>query len=244
MPIIGLMFLVQVALVIHVIKTGRDTKWIWVLMVLPGIGALAYGLLEVAPDLLATRHGRSASKTVIKTLNPNKDLNDASLEYERSSTVANSTRLASEYLEKNRYQEASDLYRSCLIGINEFDPDILFGLAQSEFGLNRYSEVKTTLDTLIEKNPEYKNQDAHLLYAMNLQQLGETEKALEEYEVLAGYYAGPEPTYRFAMLLKEQGEHSKARVLFESIVKKTELSPKHYKTMHQEWIALARKEIT
>lgn len=243
MPFVGLMLLLQIALVIHVLKTGRDTKWIWVLMMLPGIGALAYGLLEVAPDLMSTRHGRNASKRVIGKLQPNKDINDASLEYERSATVANSTRLAEECLAKERFKEASDLYRSCLTGLNETDPDILFGLAKSEYGLDNFKEVKSTLDTLIEKNPDYKNQDAHLLYAMNLQQLGETAKALEEYEVLSGYYAGPEPTYRYAMLLKEQGETEKAQSLFQSILKTAELSAKHYRTMHKQWIGLARKEI-
>jgi len=243
MPFFGLMLLVQVALVIHVIKTGRDTKWIWVLMVLPGVGALAYGVLEVAPDVLSTRQGRNSSKRVLDTLNPNKEINDASLEYERTATVANSTRLAAECLTKDRFQEAGELYRSCLTGLNEHDPEILFGLAQSEYGLTNHAETKSVLDTLIEKNPDYKNQDAHLLYAMNLQQLGDTTKALEEYEVLYGYYAGPEPTYRYAMLLKEQGEHSKAQALFESILKTAELSAKHYRTMHKEWVGLAKREL-
>lgn len=225
------------------LKTGRDTKWLWVLMTLPGIGALAYFMLELAPDLLSTRQGRGASKRVMDSLNPNKELNDASLEYERSTTVANSTRLAAECLSKERFQEARDLYRSCLTGLNEFDPDILFGLAQSEYGMGNYQAVKSTLDTAIEKNPEYKNQDAHLLYAMNLQQLGDTTKALEEYEVLSGYYTGPEPTYRYAMLLAAQGQQDKAQALFKSMLKNAELSPKHYKVMHKEWIGLARKEI-
>lgn len=243
MPVIGLMFLIQAGLVIHVLKTGRDTKWIWLLIMLPGVGALAYCLLELAPDLLSTRQGRGASKRVMKTLNPNKELNDASLEYERSATVSNSTRLAAECLSKDRFDEAAELYRSCLTGMNEFDPDILFGLAQSEYGLENHAGVKSILDTLIEKNPDYKNQDAHLLYAMNLQQLGDVAKALEEYEVLSSYYAGPEPTYRYAMLLKQQGEHAKAQELFQSILRQVELSPKHYRTMHKEWIVLAKKEL-
>jgi len=243
MPVFGLMLLIQGALIIHVLKTGRDTKWIWVLMMLPGIGALAYAALEVAPELLGTRQGREASKRVRDTLNPNKSINEASMEYERSATVANSTRLAEECVSKGRYDEASSLYRKCLKGMNEFDPEILFGLAQSEHHAGHFQEVKSVLDTLIEKNPDYKNQDAHLLFAMNLHDLGEIEKAKEEYEVLINYYTGPEPTYRYAMLLKDQGEQPKSQELLQSILRNTELSPKHYKNMHKQWIALARKEI-
>ncbi len=243
MPLFGLMLALQVALVIHVLKSGRDTKWIWVLMIMPGIGALAYIVLELAPDFLGTRHGRAASKRVKQTLNPNKDINAASLEYERAGTVANSIRLAEECMAKGRYADAKELYQKCLTGMNEFDPDILFGLAQSEYALENYAQSRSALDTAIEKNPEYKNQDAHLLYAMTLQQQGEIEKSKEEYEVLVTYYTGPEPSYRYGMLLKEHGEHAKATQLFESIVRKAELSAKHYTALHREWINLARKEL-
>jgi len=243
MPVFGLMLLIQGGLIIHVLKSGRDTKWIWLLMALPGVGALAYVMLELAPDILGTRQGRDASKRVMKTINPNKELNEASLEYERTATVANSTRLADECLTKGRYAEASELYGKCLTGINEFDPDIMFGLAKSDYGLEKFSDVKTTLDTLIEKNSDYKNQDAHLLYAMTLARLGETEKSLEEFDVLAGYYTGPEAKYRYGVLLKDQGQQSKAQEQFESIMKTVQLSPKHYKNMHKEWINLTRKEM-
>lgn len=243
MPFFGLMLLIQGALVIHVLKTGRDTKWIWVVMILPGVGALAYAVLEVAPDLMGTRQGRQASKRVLNTLNPNKDINAASLEYERAATVENSTRLAQECMNNGRHAKASELYRQCLTGMNEFDPDIMFGLAQSEFGLKKYHEAKSILESLIEKNPDYKNQDAHLLFAMTLHNLGDIEKAKEEYEVLTNYYSGPESTYRYAMLLKEQGDHEKSQALFHSIVRKTELAPKHYKNLHKKWINLTHKEI-
>lgn len=243
MPLVILVFLMQAVLVVHVMKTGRDQKWIWIVMMLPGAGGLAYILLELAPDLLATRQGRNASKRVMSSMNPNKEFNDASLEYERSSTVANSIRLAEECLTKDRFSEAADLYRGCLQGMNEFDPDIMFGLAQSEYGLGNYADVRSLLDTVIEKNPDYKNQEAHLLYAMNLQQLGQVEKAIEEYEVLVNYYTGPEPTYRYAMLLKEQGEVAKSKQLFESIMRNVELSPKHYSFLHRDWIRATKKEL-
>lgn len=243
MPAFGLMLLIQGALAIHVLKTGRDTKWILLLIMLPGVGALAYVVLELAPDVLATRQGRQVSKRVANTLNPNKEIKDASLEYERSATVANSVRLAKECVAKGRYTQASELYRQCLTGMNEFDPDILFGLAQSEFAAGNHEEVKSVLDALILKNPDYKNQDAHLLFAMNLGELGLIEEATEEYEALVSYYTGPEPTYRYAMLLKEHGQQSKSQELLQSIIRNTALSPKHYKNMHKQWIDRARREV-
>jgi len=243
MPLFIVMLLLQATLVIHALKTGRDTKWIWIIVAVPGIGSLAYLVIELGPEILGSGQGRQASKRVMEKLNPNKGINEASLEYERSATVANSTRLAEECMAKERYAEASKLYRQCLTGMTENDPNILFGLAQSEYGAQNYQEVKTALDTLIEKNPDFKNQDAHLLFAKNLHKMGDTKTAMEEYEVLVSYYTGPEPTYRYAMLLKEQGQQPKAKQLLQSILTRVDLSPRHYKNLHKKWIDLARKEL-
>ena len=65
----------QVALVVHIIKTGRDTKWVWIVVMLPLAGSIAYLLLEVLPDVSNTRAGQAAGKKVKSVVNPNKDIN-------------------------------------------------------------------------------------------------------------------------------------------------------------------------
>lgn len=35
---------------LHALRTGRDQKWLWLLIMLPGIGAVAYLLVEVLPN--------------------------------------------------------------------------------------------------------------------------------------------------------------------------------------------------
>lgn len=243
MPLFVLSLIIQACLIVHVIKTGRDQKWIMLLTFLPGIGAAIYIFVELAPEFLSSSQGRAASKQVRDTLNPHKDLKEASKEYELSSTVANANKLAAELKSKGQFDAASELYRDSLTGLNEFNPDTMHELAQCEFELNNHVEVNTLLDSLIEHNPEYKNQDAHLLYARNLQQLGDIDKAKEEYEALVVYYTGPEPTYRYGMLLKEAGDTAGAQQQFESVIKKADLTAKHYRVMHKQWIDLSRKEL-
>ena len=58
MPLIILSVLIQLALVIHIIKTGRGTNWIWVIVMLPLVGSLAYFILVIIPDLTNSRGGR------------------------------------------------------------------------------------------------------------------------------------------------------------------------------------------
>ncbi len=243
MPIFVLSLILQIAFVIHVIKTGRDTRWVWIVMILPGAGAAAYFVMEILPELLGSSGGRMARKKAGNILNPDRDLNAASRDLEVADTVQNNQRVAGELMEKGRYAEARDLYKKCLTGINEHNPDLMHGYAASLFELSEHSDARSTLDALIERNPDYKNQDAHLLYARSLEALGDIPGATEEYDTLVGYYSGPEPAYRYAMMLKENGDTAKAEQLLQGILDKARLSAAHYTKMHRKWINLARQSL-
>lgn len=239
-PFLGLSIIIGLIAIVHVIKTGRSQLWIMVLLAVPVFGAAAYFIVEVLPELRSGRGGQNVSRSVDKVLNPNRSLDDAKHEYEISNTVENTCNLADAYLLKDQYAEASELYRGVLTGLNENNPDILNKLASSEFGLGDFKSARSLLDRLIKYNPHYKNQDAHLLYARSLQELGENAEANEEYEALVKYYTGPEPAVRFGLFLQAQGDEPRAKELFSQVVKKSELSPSHYRKMHSQWIGQAK----
>lgn len=243
MPIYILSVLIQVAFVLHIVKTGRNTTWIWIVVMLPLAGSIVYFLVEVLPGLLGSRTGRKASSNLKKIINPNKDIKDASYNYSVSDTVENSMNLAQECLNKGMFDEAKRLYKKCLKGVHEYDPDVMTGLAKAEFYLKNYSDVKNILNELIEKNPGYKNADAHLLFARTLQELNEMDLAIEEYETLDVYFPGPEATYRYAMLLRIKGENSKSKDLLEKIIHMSKISGSHHNSLYSEWIKKAKTEI-
>lgn len=243
MPIFVLSLIVQVALVVHIVKTGRNTTWIWIVVMLPAAGSLAYVIIEIVPELMGSRTARSATRRVENIINPNKGLNAAAQDYAITDTVENSLRLAEECLNKGMHGEAKRLYEKALVGIHEDDPEIMFGLATAEFAQGDYGETKRVLNLLIEKNPGYKNQEAHLLFARSVESLGEVSQALEEYEALAAYYSGAEAKYRYAALLREQGQIDKANALLVEIVQLSKIAGKHFRALNKDWIAQAKKEL-
>jgi len=243
MPIFILSIAIQIGLVIHVIKTGRHNMWIWAIMGIPVIGAGAYIIVEILPILLGTRAGWQARKKFNTVINPNRDLKQASNDFEMVDTVENSARLAAEHLAKEQFEEARALYDKCLSGIHEDDPHLLFGRAQAEFGLEQHGQVRRTLDDLIRLNPSFKNVDAHLLYAKNLVELSEAELAMKEFKVLNETFPGPEASYRYAMLLKDQGQAEQAAPIFDEILKKAKLSDKHYRARYKHWLGLTKAEL-
>ena len=243
MPLFILSIVIQVAFIVHVIKTGRNTIWIWVLILLPLAGMLAYIIVELLPEMMGGRTGRRVSRKLQSVVNPNRHINEATRNYAVADTVENTIRLAEECLSKGLYQDAKPLFEKALSGIHEDDPDFMFGLARAEFGLNNFTATKSILDDLIVKNPNYKNVHAHLLYARAVEELGDQAAALKEYEVLDGYYPGPEASYRYAQLLRQKGDAEKARGVLEKIVNLSNTSGKHYNTIHKQWISKAKSEL-
>ncbi|SMF47873.1 hypothetical protein SAMN02745866_03087 [Alteromonadaceae bacterium Bs31] len=244
MPFFIISLLIQVALVIHIVKTGRNTTWIWIVVMLPLAGSIAYFILEVLPELSNSRTGRRAGRKVRSSLNPNKDISSAARQYSMSDTVENSIRLADECLRKGLFVEARELYQKCLKGLHADDPNLMFGLAKSEFGAENYYETKEILDKLIALNPDYKNQDAHLLYARALEKLGDLDGAKHEYEALHDYYSGPEASYYYAVFLKSQNQMEQAQKILLEIMNTAKYSGKHYSTLHKETLKMVKSELS
>ena len=243
MPLLILSILIQIALVVHVVKTGRNTTWIWLVVMLPLAGSIAYFLLEVLPELMASRRGRSISRRMSESADPVEDLKNMISDYSVTDTLEKSVKLAGDFLGKEMYPEALSLYEKCLKGIHENDPALMYGMAKAEFGLEKYEAACETLDSLIKHNPEFKNPDAHLLYAQVQEALGNDDAALHEFEVLHDYYSGPEASYRYALLCKKKGQPEKATEVFSEIVSHAKIAGNDYNRIHHRWLRLTQAEL-
>jgi hypothetical protein len=242
MPFYILSILIQVGLVVHVIKTGRPTIWIWVLVLLPGVGALAYVLVEVLPGLLRSRATQNAVRGVRRAVDPDRDLRQASATAAVSDTVVAKARLGAELARRGDYAGAAETYRAGLKGIYEHDPTLLLGLAEAQFAAGDAAGARQSLDTLITNNPDFKSADGHLLYARALEAEGNLAKAESEYRVVAGYYPGAEARVRHAQLLRRMGRGDEARAALEDVLRTAELAPRHVRRAQAEWLAIARRE--
>jgi hypothetical protein len=72
MPILAVSMLLQLILIVHVIKTGRNTIWVFVLLFAPVVGGLAYLIVELLPEFMNSRGARRARRNVAKAINPNR----------------------------------------------------------------------------------------------------------------------------------------------------------------------------
>ena len=234
--------LIQAALIVHVIKTGRNFLWIWVLLLLPaGIGGLVYVAVEILPELFRSRTAQRASRGLRRAMDPGADLRRYENEARVAGNVASRQRYAEELLRHGRYDEAIAQYRLALTGLYEHDPNLMLGLAQAQFGKGEAPAARATLDELISRNPDFRSPPGHLLYARALATEGNVAKALEEYRVLAPSYPGAEASVRYAQLLEAQGRRAEAQQVVRELLEQARIAPGHYRRAQSEWLDAARK---
>lgn len=243
MEFAGLIYLIQIGLIVHVMRSGRSMYWVIILLIAPGIGGLAYLIVELLPDLMSNRRARSAIHGVRKTLNPGADLRHRQREHQLSGSVDAARHLANELIESGHFDEAIEHYESALTGLYEHDPDLMLGLARAQFGNKQYEGARKSLELLMQKNPDFRSPDGHLLYARAVEACGDDEKALDEYQAVAGYYAGAEAPLRYGLILERLGNEEAALAEFEEIIAAADLAPRHYRKAQREWINAAKDGI-
>ena len=244
MPLIFILTLaLQAGLIVHVIKTGRNTLWIWAIALLPAAGSLAYIAVEILPEIVGGRTARRTRAGMQRMIDPNRDLRAAAAAVEFSGNVDARRRLADELSQRGQYAEAAAVTQAGLKGIFENDPTLLLGLAQAQFAAADYAAARATLERLRAHNPEFKSADGHLLYARTVEAEGDLEAAEREYAAAAPAYPGAEARLRYGLLLKRRGKLPEARVVLKDLVDGARIGPPHYRKAQAEWLDRARREL-
>ena len=242
MPFYIVSILLPVIAIVHLVRTGRDMRWIMAIVFLPVAGPIAYFVVEMLPSFRNSPNARKAMQRARATIDPSRGLRECALDYERSPNVETASRLADELTKAGRFDDAIKICADARTGVFEDDPKILLAISRAQFGAARYADAIATLDYLRKQHPGLRAADGHLLYARALAESGEAQRAVEEYEALARYYPGAEPRVRQALLYKEMGEGDKAAALFAAILKDARLAPRHFRRSQAEWIAVAERE--
>jgi len=159
MPYLVIMFAVQVALIVHVIRTGRNSLWIWAIALIPRrrIHRLPHrrSVAGSRPQpWSATRDGG-----VRRTFDPHRDLRRYSNEVKLSGNIDSRRRYADELSAHGEFDAAIEAYRGALNGLYEHDPQLLLGLARAQFGKASFRDARESLDRLIRQNPDFKSAD-------------------------------------------------------------------------------------
>ena len=239
----GLEILIQLLLAVHVVRTGRQLYWIFIIMVFPVLGSIVYAVAELLPDLRNSRTAHGAVRGVQRAIDPDRDLRRLTDELDTADTAENRRRLAEEHLARGDAAEALRLYRGALTGIHSDDPALLMGLARAQFESGDAAACIATLDTLQSAHPKLRSPEGHLLYARAQEAEGRIADALNSYHAVSAYYPGAEARCRYALLLQLEGHDDPARRLFADVVRGYEKGKGFHRAQQRAWYDIARQNL-
>lgn len=238
-----LIWLIQLALIIHVLKTGRSRYWILILIFMPLIGGVAYLVIELLPELSGSIRGQRALRNVKQTLNPGADLRQSEAAWSQSPNVDNGRRYAQDLLDSGKTDEAEDIINQALKGLFATEPTLLLLKARLQFEKERTREAVQTLESLQKHNPDFRSAEGHLLYARALEAEDRIDDAIREYSAVSSYFPGVEARYRLAMCLEVAGKSTASRAEMESILNDAKLAPPHFHKSQKTWLDAIKREL-
>jgi hypothetical protein len=242
--LLGILGLVLYAgCIFHAIKTGRINYWLLILIFLPGLGSIAYLLIEVLPELRSSRAARRAVSGLGDALDPNRGLRESAESLEIADTADNKRHLAEERMKRGQWKEAEALYRSALVGPLADDPALLIGLAKALQGRGDHGGALEALDRLYRNDPEHESREARMIQARALDGAGRTQEAADAYRALIGYTPGPEAQVRYGLMLQKLGDTQRAKEAFAEAVRTYGRRPGKLELADREWVAEAERNL-
>jgi hypothetical protein len=219
-------------------KTGRR-DWIYLLIFLPVIGAIAYFVREILPEIQTGVFMENVQRVIF----PNGRINELEKQLRISDTEANKLNLAHELEKQKKYDKALELTKSCLAGIYARDTGIMQDVARLSFYNNQFDQCLTYYGKVLAVKQRFDKPEDELIYARALEGNGAAAKAEEEFLRIIRVHHSMEARYHYGMMLKKQNRPQEAKAQFKSILDEKDLHPAYVRRLNSQWIRLSRMEL-
>jgi hypothetical protein len=237
MPYIGLSLLIQIALIIHVLRTGRAYWWIFLILFFPGVGSAVYVIVEILPSIGLFSFLRRTEARAIEAIDPGRDMRAAQKAFDESPTVGNRLKLAHAASDAGQWSLAEEQFGACLSGQFADDPAALLGHATALVELGRAQEALGRIEELRAQGRE--GAQEALVFARAAAALGRAEEADEAFAFATPRVPGLEAQARYVRFLRAQNRDAEAIEQLADLDRRLKAIPAHFKPEANRWRAHA-----
>jgi hypothetical protein len=196
---------------IHVLRTGREMFWLWLMVIGPIIAPAFYFFAVLAPEWMGGRTARGVGKAARQALDPERDYRNAKTALEDTPTIGNRMRLANAAEALDRWSEAEAQWADAAAQSPE-DSAVLMGHARALLQLQRWQEALTCLEQLKALGREGETPQATLAFARAYDGLGRNEEADAAYRAAADRVPGLEAGGRYVAFMAKVGRREDAEI--------------------------------
>lgn len=237
--LLGLSLIFSIALAVHVVRSGRELFWLWIILIFQPLGGLVYFLAIVLPEVFGGPAAHRLGSTARAALDPTREYREARAACEDTPTVRNQSRLAQAAAALGRHDEAERLYAEAAQGIHQDDPALLLGRANALLDLGRGPDAVAVLDRLAQDEAEGHTPAAMLARGRAYEAVGRLAEADAALGDAAARLPGFEGQGRYAAFMARHGRRQEAEDAVAEMDKRlTKLAPQ-FRREGRHWRDLA-----
>jgi hypothetical protein len=223
--------ILQAIAILHFVRRRPDTYWLFIILLGGGVGALAYILVEVVPDVGLLQ----GAFQVFPRRNRIKLLEAAILD---NPSAGNYEELGELYLDDQQYARARQCYDK-VIAANIDSPDAYYRRALCELAMEDFQAAAADLEVIVRHDPRYDYQRAAGLLGHTLGRLGRTQEADAVFADVLQTSTLSETQYNYASFLAAQGRSAEAREWAQRILAKKPTMPAFVRRRERPWFRKA-----
>jgi hypothetical protein len=192
--------------------------WWWIIIILPGIGPLAYFFVRWLPN-----HNVPMPR-IVTSLRRGAEIRRLESAAYQIGNAYHFVHLGDALRETGQFDRAAESYDRAL----EKEPGnlaALWGAALIEMQFKNYESASERLQKVLTADPLYKFGDVSLLYAKALLNLNRTDDAIAHLQKHVKRWRHPEGLYLLAWLDSEKGHTQEARDNLQAMLMEIESSP-------------------
>jgi hypothetical protein len=211
---------------LHFVRRRPDWYWLWIILLIPPVGALIYLAMEALPELTDPGAFRFVARGSRK-----KHLEAAITE---NPSAGNYEELGQIYLDEKKWAKAKDAYDHAISArTDSIDPFYRRAVAETE--LDQFKEAVVDLERVVSKDPKYDFQRAAGLLAYAYFKTGQAERAGQLFEAVTRTSTLTETQFHYAEYFAAQGKKAEARQLLDGILAKKRTMPGFQKRRERPW---------
>jgi hypothetical protein len=231
----GLLFpwgtILIVAALVHFVRTRPDGYWLWIIIMGGPIGAVAYLLVEAAPDVVNIHR----TFRFIPRNNRIKELRVAILD---NPAPGNYEELGDLYREAGKAAEAREAYNHAITSRTD-SPHPFYGRALASLDLNDPNAAIPDLERTLALDPQHDYNRALGMLAVALTRAGQMERAALVWNKAIAISTASEIQYEYALFLRAQGRNAEAREWAQRVLAKKATLPRYLKRRERPWFRKA-----
>lgn len=241
--LVVLSVIIQIFFALHVVRSGKDRFWLYIILMAPGMGSLIYFLVEFLPDLFRGSHAKKAEKKIKRILDPEKEYRQLKYAYETAPTVNNCINLAQLLMARGDYDGVITLLQPALTNQFAGDPALLEGMAHAYYFKRDYANALGCIQKIFENENEKPKDYIRLLRTRILRDSGDLASARTELTELVEHYSGEEARVTLAEVCEDMGDRIEARDIYLDIVTRSKHTPPYYRKREKRWIDAAKSSL-